>query len=181
MNKIYRYILILAISCGAAQPVFGQTPASSPAATTTEADSAGGKRAREFQGDDLGQVLRLLARQAKISLLVDEAIKGNVNFRLENASAMEAIEAIAHQYKLTLTKDAKDIYYLSAPDAADVMLDLLAKPETAARVAAFKRNLFDALVKEGFSPEEAIQVMNESDLGATAALLGRKPDPSATK
>ena len=30
----------------------------------------GGARAREFQGDDVGQVLRLLARQAKISLVV---------------------------------------------------------------------------------------------------------------
>ncbi len=181
MNKILKCALILAVSCGAALSVFGQTPEPGLSAAPAATADAGGKRAREFQGDELGQVLRLLARQAKISLMVDEAIKGTVNLRFENASAMDAIEAIARQYKLTLSKDEKGIYYLSPPDLADATLDLLAKPETAARVAAFKRNLYEALMKEGFTSEEAVQVMGESDLGATAALLGKKPDASASK
>lgn len=184
MNNFRKCVLILVASCGAVLPVFGQSPEPSPSATpapTAAATTAGGRRAREFQGDDLGQVLRLLARQAQISLMVDDAIKGNVNVRFENASAMEAIEAIAHQYKLTMTKDEKGIYYLTAPDAAETVLGLLARPETAARVAAFKHNLYEALIKEGFTSEEAIQVMNESDLGATVAALGKKPEAPAAK
>lgn len=185
MNKTRKYALILAFSCGAASlTARSQTPEPSPPTTpaaASETATPGGKRAREFQGDDLAQVLRLLARQAKISLMIDEGIKGTINVRLENVSALEAIEAIVHLYKLTMTRDDRGIYYLTPPDTVEAVLDLLAKPETASRVAAFKHNLYAALVKEGFTAEEAIQVMNESDLGATVAALGKKPAEPASK
>ena len=76
-------------------------PATSPATTTKttapatttdpgEADSAtdnGGVGVREFQGDDVGQVLRLLARQAKINMVVSETVIGTVTMRLEDVTA----------------------------------------------------------------------------------------------
>ena len=111
----------------------------------------------------MGQVLRLLARQAKINLMIDEAIKGNVNVRLENVSAMETIEAIVHLYKLVLVKDDKGVYYLRPLDPADAALDSLTKPETAYRIAAYKHNLYTALMKEGFTPEEAMKIVVASD------------------
>src|SRR5947209_16427705 len=43
--------------------------------TLTEADSnieSGGVGDREFQGDDVGQVLRLLGRQAKVNMVVSD-------------------------------------------------------------------------------------------------------------
>jgi type IV pilus assembly protein PilQ len=54
----------------------------------------GGAKPREFQGDELGQVLRLLARQAKIDLVVGETIQGTVTMRLENKTALQAIQII---------------------------------------------------------------------------------------
>jgi len=33
------------------------------------------------------------------------------------------------------------------------------KPETAAKLAVFKKNLYDALIKQGFSKEEAFQIV----------------------
>ena len=47
----------------------------------------GGVGVREFQGDDVGQVLRLLARQAKINMVVSEAVTGTVTMRLEDVPA----------------------------------------------------------------------------------------------
>src|SRR5256885_13138302 len=67
----------------AAQSTLTPVPAAAtPAAaqpTTTETTSvteSGGVGVREFQGDDVGQVLRLLARQAKINMVVSEAVTG---------------------------------------------------------------------------------------------------------
>ena len=48
----------------------------------------------------------------------------------------------------------------------EVMLQRGEDPATAKRVARFKRNLYDALVKEGFTPEQALQVMLNTGLPA---------------
>ncbi|MBE7212577.1 MAG: hypothetical protein INR65_16280 [Gluconacetobacter diazotrophicus] len=176
-------LVALLIVCGgwcAMSPVRGQSSEPSPTPPSAPQDP-GGRRPREFQGDDLGQVLRLLARQAKINLLVDEAIKGTVDVRLESASAMEAIEALARLYRLNMSKDEKGFYYLAPANPAETALDLLAKPATAARIAAFKHNLYEALLKEGFSSGDALQVMNESDLEVALNLLGKKPEPAPPK
>lgn len=43
--------------------------------------------------------------------------------------------------------------------AIDAQLASAAKPETAERLAAFKRNLFEALTKKGFNAQEALQIV----------------------
>ena len=37
--------------------------------------------------------------------------------------------------------------------AIEAQLNTAAKPETAARIATFKKNLYDALLKQGFEPQ----------------------------
>src|SRR5207302_11205169 len=67
------------------------------APTLTEGDAAiesGGVGVREFQGDDVGQVLRLLARQAKVNMVVSDAVTGTVTMRLEDVTALQAISII---------------------------------------------------------------------------------------
>ena len=107
-------MLLVQASTAPALPSSGQKPLSNAATTSTttaapatvgaapvsatEADSAtenGGVGVREFQGDDVGQVLRLLARQAKINLVVSEGIQGTVTMRLEDVTALQAIDIIA--------------------------------------------------------------------------------------
>ena len=95
--------------------------ASSPAATiktnppnNSEEDSvveSGGMGVREFQGDDVGQVLRLLARQAKINLVVSETVTGTVTMRLEDVTALQAIEIIVKAKGLSLDK-IDSVYYV---------------------------------------------------------------------
>ena len=82
--------------------------------TTTEPDSStesGGVGVREFQGDDVGQVLRLLARQAKINMVVSEAVAGTVTMRLEDVTALQAISIIVNAKSLFMDK-IDTVYYI---------------------------------------------------------------------
>lgn len=100
-------------------------PAPAPATTTkttststttdpSEADAAtdsGGVGVREFQGDDVGQVLRLLARQAKINMVVSEAVVGTVTMRLEDVTAIQAV-AIIVKAKGLFMDQIDNVYYI---------------------------------------------------------------------
>jgi type IV pilus secretin PilQ/predicted competence protein len=71
----------------------------------------GGVGVREFQGDDVGAVLRLLARQAKINMVVSEAVAGTVTMRLEDVTALQAISIIVKAKGLFLDK-IDNVYYI---------------------------------------------------------------------
>jgi len=54
----------------------------------------------------------------------------------------------------------------------DAQLKIAEKPETATRLAVFKKNLYDALIKQGFSKQDAFQIMLQT--GVPAAMPGMK-------
>lgn len=45
------------------------------------------------------------------------------------------------------------------------------KPETAAKLAAFKKNLYDALIEQGFTKEEAFQIVLNTSLPTAAPTM----------
>jgi type IV pilus secretin PilQ/predicted competence protein len=105
-------MLVVQASASGASPA--PTAAAPVAAPTTEQDSAiesGGVGVREFQGDDVGQVLRLLARQAKINMVVSEAVTGTVTMRLEDVTALQAISIIVKAKGLFMDK-IDNVYYI---------------------------------------------------------------------
>src|SRR5258708_5728236 len=87
-------------------PVQAASPSTTKSTTTsstvtapalTEADAtieSGGVGVREFQGDDVGQVLRLLARQAKVNMVVSDAVTGTVTMRLGDVTAPQTISIL---------------------------------------------------------------------------------------
>src|SRR5437870_10830491 len=90
------------------------TTATASAPVLTEADAtveSGGVGVREFQGDDVGQVLRLLARQAKVNMVVSETVTGTVTMRLEDVSALQAISIIVKANGLFMDK-IDNVYYI---------------------------------------------------------------------
>ena len=91
-------------------PTVPPPPATDVAAPGANANP-NAQRAREFQGDDVGQVLRLLARQAKINLIVSPQVVGTINMRLEDVTALQTIQIIcqAQNYELTQTNG---VYYV---------------------------------------------------------------------
>jgi type II secretory pathway component GspD/PulD (secretin) len=82
--------------------------------------AASGHALNEFQGDDVAQVLRLLARQSKISLVVSDKISDaqppmKVTMRLEDKTPMEAIKIIVFDKGLILLQ--KDgVYYVKTKE-----------------------------------------------------------------
>jgi type IV pilus secretin PilQ/predicted competence protein len=89
-------------------------------AATLGAGGAAGHALNEFQGDDVAQVLRLLARQCKISLVVSDKISDaqppmKVTMRLEDKTPMEAIKIIVFAKGLILLE--KDgVYYVKTKE-----------------------------------------------------------------
>src|SRR5687767_2126783 len=98
-------------------------PTTSTTTTTTQATTPagpvepesmadnGGVGVREFQGDDVGAVLRLLARQAKINMVVSEAVIGTVTMRLEDVTALQAVAIIVKAKGLFMDK-IDNVYYI---------------------------------------------------------------------
>jgi type IV pilus secretin PilQ/predicted competence protein len=108
--------LVQASTTNPAPPPTTATKGATPATTVdpSEADSAtdnGGVGVREFQGDDVGQVLRLLARQSKINMVVSEAVVGTVTMRLEDVTALQAIAIIVKAKGLFMDK-IENVYYI---------------------------------------------------------------------
>jgi type II secretory pathway component GspD/PulD (secretin) len=72
-------------------------------------------RLNDFQGDPIDLVLRTLARQAKINLVVSEAVSttgGTVNMRLEDKSPKEAIEIIIESKGLIMDEGKGGVFYV---------------------------------------------------------------------
>ncbi len=61
----------------------------------------------------------------------------------------------------------------SAARTADAVLDAELKhaerPETALRVASFKRNLYEALLKKGFSADQSLQIVLHTPLPSSGS------------
>jgi type IV pilus assembly protein PilQ len=68
-----------------------------PPATAAPVSTPGTVRTVEFQGDEIGLVLRTLARQAKMNIVVSDQVTatgGTVSMRIEEKTPEEAIETI---------------------------------------------------------------------------------------
>lgn len=107
--------LLVVQASGPASAPAGKTAQTGTAVTaTTEQDAvteSGGVGVREFQGDDIGQVLRLLARQSKVNMVVSDAVTGTVTMRLEDVTALQAISIIVKAKGLFLDK-IDNVYYI---------------------------------------------------------------------
>jgi type IV pilus secretin PilQ/predicted competence protein len=92
------------------------TPATTlaPPAVAESVTESGGVGVREFQGDDVGQVLRLLARQAKVNMVVSDQVTGTVTMRLEDVTALQAIAIIVKAKGLSLDQ-IDHVYYIKTP------------------------------------------------------------------
>jgi type IV pilus assembly protein PilQ len=111
-------MLVVQASSPAAAPATTTkaTTTSTTSSTTAPSDQdslieSGGVGVREFQGDDVGQVLRLLARQAKVNMVVSEAVTGTVTMRLEDVTALQAIAIIVKAKSLFMDK-IDNVFYI---------------------------------------------------------------------
>ena len=72
-------------------------------------------RLNDFQGDPIDLVLRTLARQAKMNIVVTDAVTtsgGTVNMRIEDKTPREAIEIIVESKGLILDQGKGGVFYI---------------------------------------------------------------------
>ena len=78
-------------------------------------------RINEFQGDEIGLVLRTLARQAKMNLVISDKVAtaaGTVTMRIEDKTAREAIEIIVNSKGLIMDEQGGVFYIKTAEEKA---------------------------------------------------------------
>ncbi len=67
----------------------------------------------DFSGEEVGTVIRTLARQAGIGIVVSPKVAGTVTLRLENKSPMQVLDAVCKSSNLFLDHDtATDVYFV---------------------------------------------------------------------
>jgi type IV pilus secretin PilQ/predicted competence protein len=91
----------------------GTTPAlGDPAAPGTVPGTIdmSGSHVSEFQGDDVSLVLRTLARQAKINVVVSPAVTGQITLRVENKTPAEVLRIICQANGLVMDELEGVIY-----------------------------------------------------------------------
>ncbi len=72
-------------------------------------------RLNDFQGDPIDLVLRTLARQARLNIVVSDQVSqtgGAVNMRIEDKTAKEAIEIIVESKGLYMDEGKGGVYYI---------------------------------------------------------------------
>ncbi len=86
-----------------------------PAMTLGTGPASIGRAVNDFQGEEIGLVLRTLARQAKINVVVSDKIVGTVTMRLENIQPLEAIKVVA-QSKNLFVDELNGVYYVKTQE-----------------------------------------------------------------
>ena len=87
-----------------AAPLGDPAPASVAPGTLNTLSSleTGNSRVTEFQGDDVALVLRTLARQAKMNVVVSPAVAGQITLRVENQSPAQVMQIICQSNGLII-------------------------------------------------------------------------------
>ena len=99
-------------------PGLSATPDLSAPANGVGGLSPTATRTSEFQGDEIGLVLRTLGRQAHINLVISDKVAtaaGTVTMRIEDRTPKEAIEIIVQSKGLTMD-DQNGVYYIKTPE-----------------------------------------------------------------
>lgn len=89
-----------------------------PIAPSISTINASGRAVNEFQGDDVAQVLRLLARQAKINVVVSDKVDASqmkITMRLEDKTPLEAIKVIAAAKGLMVDEN-EGVYFIKTKE-----------------------------------------------------------------
>ena len=98
-----------------AAPATTGADGSAPAMTLGTGPASIGRAMNDFQGEEIGLVLRTLARQAKINVVVSDKIVGTVTMRLENIEPLEAIKVVA-QSKNLFMDELNGVYYVKTQE-----------------------------------------------------------------
>jgi len=120
----------------------------------------------DYQDLPINDVLRDLSRAAKINLTIGNGVSGSLTFHVEDKTPLEVIEAIA-DYRNLLFHEMDGVYYVvTQDDWRELMRNryFFEAPELPVALAKFKKRYYDALIKEGFTKDEALKIITSEPL-----------------
>lgn len=136
------------------------------------------RRVNEFAGDPVDVVLRALARQAKMDVVVSPAVQGTITLRLENKTPREVIDTIVYANGLTMdelngvfyiktmaekAKEPTERYdYTFSYAQADKVAPLLKSQLTSGILPEFDIRTNTIFYREGKSNKDKIQLFLET-------------------
>ena len=130
----------------------------------------------DFKDTDIKDVLRVLANQSKVSIIVDEETTGKVTIHLSRVTLAEALEIITKNYNLTCVK-SKNVYYISPVDNSFLKVEY---QDGLLSVEAREVNL-KKLFQE-ISQKTGVNLVPAPDLqGKLSILINRSPIQDAIK
>jgi type II secretory pathway component HofQ len=118
---------------------------------TQPARSIGQKGAvSEFQSDEIGLVLRTLARSANMNVVIRPEVRGTATLRITDKTPREVFDVIVEGYGYkSYNKNGVTYVVLKNQEQIDANRAL----------AREKKALYDALVAEGFTKDEALKLL----------------------
>jgi type IV pilus secretin PilQ/predicted competence protein len=96
-------------------PIEAGAPGGVPPAVDLGGPAPTASRLNEFQGDEIGLVLRTLARQARMNIVVSEKVQGTVTLRLEDKTPREAVEVIVAAKGLVMD-ELGGVFFIKTPE-----------------------------------------------------------------
>lgn len=120
----------------------------------------------DYQDLPINDVLRDLSRAGKVNLIIGNGVGGALTFHIENKTPLQVIEAIA-AFRGLLFKNFEDAYYVvTQDDWREIMKDryFFEAPELPIALAKYEKRYYDALVKEGFTKDEALKIITSQAL-----------------
>jgi type II secretory pathway component GspD/PulD (secretin) len=130
----------------------------------------------DFKNTDIKDVLRALANQSKVSIIVADDTAGKVTLHLSKITLSQALEVISQNYQLNCVK-LKNVYYVSPVDNSLLKIEFKEGFLTIeARDANIKR------LYEQICQKTGINLVPSPDLqGKVSILINRSPLPDAIK
>jgi type II secretory pathway component GspD/PulD (secretin) len=140
-----------------------------PVPNSKAAENPNAPRSYEFRGEDLPEVLKTLAKQGGFPMVMSERISKlgqEVTIRVENKTPRELVRIMGMAYDLivdeldgvTYVKTRAELT-ISNHSGYEAELEYRARPETAHKIAQAHRALFEALLEEKFTREEALRLV----------------------
>lgn len=154
-------VLALLLPAALAQEPAPSMPAESPAATATQKPGV-----YDYRDLPINDVLRDLSREAKVSLMIGYGVNGNLTFHIENKTPLQVIEAIAQSRNLLFKNFEGNYYVVTDADWHEIMRNrfYFEIPELPAAIAKYQKRYYDALIKEGFTKDEALKIIMSQPL-----------------
>ena len=147
MKKLLLTFVFTCATVMAAAPI---EPPTGRSATKAQTVSNRAGRVFEFQADEIGLVLRTLARAANMNVVIRPEVQGTVTLRIEDKTPREVFNVIV-EGKGYKTYDRKGVTY--------VVLKNQEQLDANQATAREKKALYDALVAEGFTKDDALKLL----------------------